>query len=135
MPNERGDRLLSCSRSGQTQLWRADPKAGYVPEADALPVPLRGAEDDGSWRMELCAAGVLTLSARGGVTLLEWGGAAGVPLLADALPPLADTPSDALWVGGNGRRLLVVGMSETPGADGKRSLEVLQLRLPEPDAL
>jgi len=90
-----GERLLSCSRSGQLQLWRRHEKEGFAADADGLQ-PSAAANVADAWRLDVLSSGLLAVSAAGGVCYWAWGARAAQPLRPDALASsLLDQPCES----------------------------------------
>ena len=132
-------RLLSCSRDGHIQTWRADGKHGFVPAADLLPGRETG--DDG-WRVDLTSHGLVSITRRGGVHL--WRPAANEPLrlLEESFGvPMAESPCDSAAAaelpGGDDTttlRVAFIGVRATPGGSGGMAVELHVARLTIPAA-
>lgn len=90
-----GERLLSCARSGQLQLWRRHEKEGFAADADGLQ-PSDAANVADAWRLDVLSSGLLAVSAAGGVAYWAWGTRAAQPLRPDALASsLLDQPCES----------------------------------------
>ena len=128
-----GERLLSCSRNGQLQLWRRDEKAGYVPDSAEL-LALLPPE---AWLLELTPQGVLEMTARGGVRLWDWQlhtRACGAQ--EPKRSAMLESPSESACIasGPEGCTVVVAGVrtqdaaGSAPATGDKLELQVLRLR-------
>lgn len=117
-----GSQLLSWGRDGYMQLWRRDAKHGFVPAAEPLLPPGTSTIGNDFWRIELTTAGLVSVSARGGVQLWRPGGARAPQwLLAESLDaPMAEAPSDVhLRMEADGTlHVAVAGVREPGGGSG-----------------
>jgi hypothetical protein len=86
-----GSRMLSVSRDGELQLWRADDKVGFVPDPEAMPKR----DVSAYWRLELLKSGLVGISARGSIHFWAWGASDPIELQPEGeSPALLESPSD-----------------------------------------
>ena len=86
-----GSRMLSVSRDGELQLWRADDKVGFVPDPEAMPKRDMSAY----WRLELLKSGLVGISARGSIHFWAWGASDPIELQTEGeSTALLESPSD-----------------------------------------
>ena len=85
-----GGRLLSCSRSGQLQLWRRGKGGVYEP----TPADMPAADLSNAWRLEPTAQGLIEVGGRGECKLWRWGARAATIVAEPSVPALLlETPS------------------------------------------
>ena len=85
-----GGRLLSCSRSGQLQLWRRGKGGVYEP----TPADMPAADLSNAWRLEPTAQGLIEVGGRGECKLWRWGARAAAVVAEPSVPALLlETPS------------------------------------------